>query len=63
METEKDTDVRSPMIQINPEITAQIAKDLEAIQHLRQGQDRVETVTSQVTANIDQLLRRDYQQN
>lgn len=57
MEKEKAQDVPSLMIQINPEISARIAKDLEAIQHLRDGQNRVEIVTSQIAANIDRVLR------
>lgn len=50
-------DVGFRMIQMNPEIIARVAKDLETVRKLRKAESRIERVSAKVTAKINKTMR------
>ena len=57
MEKEAELRLRSDVIQMNPEIIAQLSKDLETVQRLREAEQRVEITMAKITAKVDKVMR------
>lgn len=57
MEKDEAPGLESVMIQINPEIIAEVAAELQRVQQLREAEKRVEITTNEITARVDKAMR------